>query len=64
MVFEDDVGTECGEGAAEYGGVLLNDRCVGDDVDDATQVVTQGVSEGEGERGERLAPAGGHGERE
>ena len=61
MVFEDDVVTE---DAAIFGGVLLDDREVGNNDNDAAQAVSAGVGEGKGHRCEGLAAAGGDGEGE
>ena len=52
---------EFGEGVAEFGSVLFDDGGVGDDVDDAVQVVFPGVAEGEGKGRKGFAAAGGDG---
>jgi hypothetical protein len=43
---------------------LVDDRGEGDGIDDAAVAVSEGVVEREAQRRQRLAPAGGHGERE
>ena len=50
--------------AAKDRGSLVDDRGEGDGVDDPLVPVRLGVVEGEAERGERLAAAGRHGQRE
>lgn len=52
------------ESLAEDISVLLDNGGVGDDVDDALQVVVEGMGEGERERGEGFAAARGDGEGE
>lgn len=68
MVFEHEgvpnLFFEFGEGIPEFGSVLLDDRGVRDDVDDALQIVLPGVTESKCQGGERFAATGGNGERE
>ena len=64
VVLDDNIGAERGEDFAEDGRVLLDDTGERQDVDDAFEAVADGVIEGEGERGERLAAPGGDGEGE
>ena len=64
MVFENDVVSEFFQEISEDGGVLLNDRREGDNVDDSSLAMSDGVFERKGERRERFAASGGNGERE
>ena len=61
VVLDDMVGAE---DAAEYIAGLLDDAGVGNSVDHAALAVGLGMLQGEGERRQGLAAAGGHGQRE